>query len=87
MESNGYEIFEKLLNAFGLSRYRLSKETGVGEAVLSAWKRGISKPNHANMNKIAKYFEVTVWQLYGDQSIDFSLIKPETNREVAPTLK
>lgn len=55
-----YEIFEQLLQKYGLTAYKVSKETGITQSTLSDWKRGRSTPKTENMKKIADYFGVTV---------------------------
>lgn len=55
-----YEIFEQLLQRYGVSAYKVSKETGVTQSTLSDWKRGRSTPKTENMKKLADYFGVTV---------------------------
>ena len=55
-----YEIFEQLLQGFGVSAYKVAKETGVTQSTLSDWKRGRSTPKAENMKKLADYFGVSV---------------------------
>ena len=55
-----YEIFEQLLQKYGVTAYKVAKETGVTQSTLSDWKRGRSTPKTSNMQKIADYFGVTV---------------------------
>lgn len=55
-----YEIFEQLLQSFGVSAYKVAKETGVTQSTLSDWKRGRSTPKTENMKKLADYFGVSV---------------------------
>lgn len=55
-----YEIFEQLLQKYGLTAYKVSKETGITQSTLSDWKRGRSTPKTENMKKIADYFGVSV---------------------------
>ena len=55
-----YEIFEQLLQKYGVTAYKVSKETGITQSTLSDWKRGRSTPKTENMKKIADYFGVTV---------------------------
>ena len=55
-----YEIFEQLLQKYGVTAYKVAKETGVTQSTLSDWKRGRSTPKTNNMQKIADYFGVTV---------------------------
>lgn len=55
-----YEILGKLLKKYGVTAYRVSKETGVPQSTLSDWKRGISTPKQDKLKKIADYFGVTL---------------------------
>lgn len=55
-----YEIFEQLLQKYGVTAYKVSKETGITQSTLSDWKRGRSTPKTDNMKKIADYFNVSV---------------------------
>ena len=55
-----YEIFEQLLQRYGVTAYKVSKETGVTQSTLSDWKRGRSTPKTENMKKLADYFGITV---------------------------
>lgn len=55
-----YEYFEYLLQKFGVTPYKVSKETGVSQSTLSDWKRGISTPKNDKLQKIADYFGVSV---------------------------
>lgn len=36
-----YEIFEQLLQKYGVSAYKVAKATGVTQSALSDWKRGM----------------------------------------------
>lgn len=55
-----YSIFEQLLQKYGVSSYRVSKDLGIAQSVLSSWKNGISTPKQDKMQKIADYFNVSV---------------------------
>lgn len=55
-----YEIFEQLLQKYGVSSYKVAKETGVTQSTLSDWKRGRSTPKLENMKKLADYFGVSI---------------------------
>lgn len=55
-----YEIFEQLLQKYGVSAYKVAKETGVTQSTLSDWKRGRSTPKTENMKKLADYFGVSI---------------------------
>lgn len=73
-----YEIFEQLLQKYGVSAYKVAKETGVTQSTLSDWKRGRSTPKSENMKKLADYFGV---------SIDYLMSGKEDPQEKEPQLK
>lgn len=73
-----YEIFEQLLQKYGVSAYKVAKETGVTQSTLSDWKRGRSTPKSENMKKIADYFGV---------SIDYLMTGKEDSNKKEPQLK
>ena len=58
-----YEIFSELLQKYGVTPYKVSKETGVSQSTLSDWKRGISTPQPDKLQKIADYFGVPLTYL------------------------
>lgn len=55
-----YDNLEQLLQKYGLTPYKLSKETGVTQTSLSNWKSGRSTPSSKTLQKIADYFGVPV---------------------------
>lgn len=73
-----YEIFEQLLQKYGISAYKVSKETGITQSTLSDWKRGRSTPKTDTMKKIADYFGVTVnYLMTGEDAPDDSARNPK----------
>lgn len=73
-----YEIFEQLLQKYGVSAYKVAKETGVTQSTLSDWKRGRSTPKSENMKKLADYFGV---------SIDYLMTGKKETSDKEPQLK
>ena len=55
-----YSVFEQLLQEKGVSRYQVSKETGIPQTTLSTWKVRGTDPSVATMKKLADYFGVTM---------------------------
>lgn len=53
-----YTKFEKLLKKNKVTAYRVSKETGIPTATLTAWKHGKYTPKADKLLKIANYFNV-----------------------------
>ena len=73
-----YEIFEQLLQKYGITAYKVAKETGITQSTLSDWKRGRSTPKTDNMKKIADYFGVSVEYLMTGET-------PEEKKDVILT--
>ena len=73
-----YEIFSKLLQKYGVSAYKVSKETGISQSTLSDWKKGKITPKTDNMKKIADFFGV---------SIEYLMTGCESNAEKEPILR
>lgn len=55
-----YEVFEQLLQKYGVTAYKVSKETGVSQSSLSDWKLGKITPKTSTLQKIADYFGVSI---------------------------
>lgn len=55
-----YEIFEQLLQKFGVSTYQVSKATGIGQSTFSSWKSRRNLISGEKAKLIADYFGVSV---------------------------
>lgn len=55
-----YEIFEQLLQSFGVTAYQVSKATGISQTTLSNWKQRRNILSSKFLQKIADYFGVSV---------------------------
>lgn len=55
-----YEIFEQLLQKFGVSTYQVSKATGIGQSTFSSWKTRRNLISGEKAKKIADYFNVSI---------------------------
>lgn len=53
-----YKKFSNLLEKTNKTAYRVSKDTGIAQSVLSDWKRGISNPKVDKLKKLSDYFGV-----------------------------
>lgn len=72
-----YEIFEKLLERFGMTAYKFCKDTGVNASTISTWKKNqsIARPDLAK--KVCEYFGVSIdYLMTGKEEI------PEPNAEI-----
>ena len=59
--------FKALLTERGLTRYKISKATGVSQGSLSDWVNGKSIPKYESLKKIADYLGVTVEYLRDEE--------------------
>lgn len=59
------DIFVHLLQISSVSAYKLSKDTGIPQSVISYWKSGEKLPSAENLLKLANYFDVSVDYLVG----------------------
>ena len=71
-----YKIFGKLMEEKGLTAYKVSKETGISQSVLSAWKKGTSVPRPVTFKILADYFGVSVEYLRGETAERTAKEKP-----------
>ena len=55
-----YEVFERLLQKFGVTAYQVSKATGISQSTLSNWKARRNLIRGDKAQKIADYFGVSV---------------------------
>ena len=67
-----YEIFEMLLKRDGVSVAEVCKATGIGQSTISNWKKRNTKLSAENATKIAKFFNVSVGFLMGEQEDEIS---------------
>ena len=83
-----YEIFSKLLQTYGVTPYKVSKETGVSQSTLSDWKLGKITPKSDTMKKIADYFGVTVDYLMTGKDADKkeSKLTSKDERDISKTV-
>lgn len=55
-----YEVFEQLLQKFGVTTYQVSKATGIAQSTFSSWKSRRNLISGEKAKKIADFFGVTV---------------------------
>lgn len=58
-----YTRYTELRDAKGVNDFTVSKATGIPSSTFTDWKNGRSKPKIEKLQKIAKYFEVSVTEL------------------------
>ena len=55
-----YEKYSALLEKTNKTSYQVSKDTGIGQNVLSNWKNKKTKPSLETLIVLAKYFGVSI---------------------------
>ena len=68
------DVFVNLLQERNISSYKLTKDTGINNGLISTWRKGVITPSAENLVKLADYFNVSVDYLLGRTE------KPEVNR-------
>lgn len=53
-----YEKFKKIIDARGITPYRVAKETGLTTGFMTDWKLGRYNPKYNKLKKIADYLEI-----------------------------
>ena len=66
-EREMYERYAKLRADKGVSDADVSRNTGIGKATLSHWKRGDYTPKVESIIKLADYFDVSLDYFYRDR--------------------
>lgn len=79
-----YEVFEQLLQKFGVTTYQVSKATGIGQSTFSSWKARRNLISGEKAKIIADYFGVSVdYLMTGEDKSDLSDKKYYINEETA----
>ena len=62
-----YENYERILKERGLTNYKVSKDTGIAQSVLSTWKTKETTPKADKLQILAEYLGVSIDYLLGVQ--------------------
>ena len=62
-----YENYEIILKERGLTNYKVSKDTGIAQSVLSTWKTKGTTPKADKLQILAEYLGVSIDYLLGVQ--------------------
>lgn len=77
-----YEIFEQLLQKYGVTPYKVGKETGIASSTFTDWKLGRSAPKTDKLQRIADYFNVSLdYLMTGKESEAESTLEAKNNTE------
>ena len=65
-----YAIFRQLAQKKGVSDYKVAKDTGIPNTLISKWKAGVRSPGARSLNILADYFGVSVEYLLGKTLVE-----------------
>ena len=68
-----YEVFEQLLQKFGVTTADVCKATGIGQSTMSNWKSRRNLISGKNAQLIADYFGVSVDYLMTGKDTEFTV--------------
>ncbi len=85
---NMYEVFEQLLQKYGVTAYKVGKATGIASSTFTDWKNGRSIPKQDKLLKIANFFGVSSDYLMTGKEPEEkeSMITPKDERDIAKKL-
>lgn len=78
-----YEVFEKLLQKFGVTTYQVSKATGISQSTFSNWKQRRNLISGDKAKITADYFGVTVDYLMKGEDTETKYYLNEETAKVA----
>lgn len=84
-----YEIFEKLLEKYGVTTYQVAKATGISTASFTGWKQGKWNFKQDKLQKIADFFGVTIDYLMTGKDEDEkkeTTLTPKDERDIKKKL-
>lgn len=83
-----YEVFEQLLQKYGVTTYKVSKETGIPQSTFSAWKSKRNLLSGDNAKIIADYFGVSLdYLMTGKEPQEKEpVLTPKDERDIAKKL-
>ena len=61
-----YKKYEALRDKAGLTDYAVAQATGIPAQTISAWKNDLYTPKVDKLQKIARYFGVSIEDLIGE---------------------
>ena len=74
------DLLVELIQNKGITAYKLSKDTGISEALISNWKTGRQLPKYDSIVLLCDYFEVSADYLLERTEIpENPNVKPKNN--------
>lgn len=67
------DLFVQLLQERNITAYKLSKDTGLSEALISNWKSGRQLPKYDSIKILCDYLEVSADYLLGRETSDTNI--------------
>lgn len=83
-----YDVYCDLCKQRGLSPSRAALDMGINKGTVSIWKKGIYMPRQDTLQKIAKYFNVPVDYLLGNETHEETpALTKKDERDIAKDLE
>lgn len=82
--TNTYDLFAKIIEAKGITPYRIAKDTGLTTVLFTDWKKGKSKPKYDKLKIIADYLGVSVEYLQGIETKEQEILDILDSQEDYP---
>lgn len=76
------QILTELMEARGISAYKIWKETGISQSIIGKWKSGEKEPTSEYLQKMADYFGVTTDYLLGNKKSPADMTIDEAKKEI-----
>lgn len=73
------DIIVNLLKKNNITAYKLSKDLGISEALISNWKSGRQEPKYDSLQKLSRYFNVSADYLLELDITNQNIIAPKKN--------
>lgn len=82
--TNTYDLFAKIIEAKGITPYRIAKDTGLTTVLFTDWKKGKSRPKYDKLKIIADYLGVSVEYLQGIETKEQEILDILDSQEDYP---
>ena len=78
------DIFVQLLQERNITAYRVGKDTGISQGLISEYKNGRKEPSLKNLQRLAAYFDVSIDYLTGKQNNEENIEKKAAHETEQP---
>lgn len=76
-----------LMDARGISAYRIYKDLKIPDSLIGYWKKGLRNPSSEQLLKLSEYFHVTVDYLLGNEQKESPAVYDDEAKEYLDELR